>query len=104
MADQTALSPTAVRALLAAALVACAVALLLRRRVPSRPRDVSADVYWTTAASPALIAWAPLEAASIAALYLYGHTGSALALAVAGVAWLLLVALNPRSLDRLASP
>jgi len=104
MTEQASLSPAAVRALLAAALGACVVALLLRRRVPSRPRDVSADLYWTTAVSPALIVWAPLEAASIAAVYLYGHTGNALALAVAGVAWLLLVALNPWSLDRLASP
>jgi hypothetical protein len=104
MADHAALSPTAVRALLATALGACVVALLLRRRVPSRPRDVSADQYWTTAASPALVAWAPLEAASIGAVYLYGRTGSGLALAVAGVAWLLLVALNPWSLDRRASP
>jgi hypothetical protein len=104
MADQAALPPSAVRALLAAALGACAVALLLRRRVPLRPRDVSADLYWTTAASPALVAWAPLEGASIAAMYLYGRTGSALALAVASVAWLLLVALNPWSLDRRASP
>ena len=103
MANQAALSPTATRALLAAALGACVVALLLRRRVPLRPRDVPADLYWTTAASPALIAWAPLEAASIAAVYLYGRTGSALALAVAGVAWLLLVALNPWWLDRRAS-
>ena len=77
MAGQAALSPTVTRALLAAALAACAVALLLRRRVPLRSRDVSADLYWTTAASPALIAWAPLEAASIAAVYLYGRTGSA---------------------------
>ena len=104
MAGQDALSPNATRALLAAALAACVVALLLRRRVPSRPRDVSADLYWTTAASPALIAWAPLEAASIGAVYVYGHTGSVPALVVASVAWLLLVALNPWSLDRRASP
>ena len=104
MADQAALSPTVTRTLLAAALGACVVALLLRRRVPLRPRGVSADLYWTTAASPALVAWAPLEAASIAAVYLYGRTGSAPAVAVASVAWLLLVALNPWSLDRPASP
>jgi hypothetical protein len=104
MAAQASLSPTMTRTLLAAALGACIIALLLRRRVPSRPRDVSADLYWTTAASPALVAWAPLEAASLAAVYLYGRTGSASALAVAGVAWLLLVALNPWSLDRPASP
>src|SRR5712671_7630019 len=104
MVDQAALFPNVVPAVLAAALGACVVALLLRRRVPSRPRDVSADLYWTTAVSPALIVWAPLEAASIAAVYLYGRTGSAFALAVAGVAWLLLVALNPWLLDRLASP
>jgi len=104
MADQVALSPNLVRTILAAALGACVVALILRRRVPPRPRDVSADLYWTTAASPALVVWAPLEAASIAAVYVYGRTGSAAALAVAIVAWLLLVALNPWSLDRLASP
>jgi hypothetical protein len=104
MADQPALSPTAAHALLAAALGACIAAFILRRRIPLRPRDVSADLYWTTAASPALIAWAPLEAASIAAVYLYGRTGSAPALVVASVAWLLLVALNPWSLDRRASP
>ena len=104
MADQAAPSPTLASALLAASLGGCVVALLLRRRIPLRPRDVSADLYWTTAASPALVAWAPLEAASIAAVYLYGRTGSALALAVAGVAWLLLVSLNPWSLDRRASP
>jgi hypothetical protein len=104
MVNQAALSPNFVRALLAAALGACVIALLLRRRVPVRPRDVSPDLYWTTAATPALVVWAPLEAASIAAVFLYGRTGSALALAVAGVAWLLLVALNPWWLDRPASP
>jgi len=104
MPDQVALSPNLVRTVLAAALGACVIALLLGRRVPVRPRDVSADLYWTTAASPALVAWAPLEAASIAAVYVYGRTGSAAALAVASVAWLLLVALNPWSLDRRTSP
>jgi hypothetical protein len=104
MAHRAALSPAVATALLAAALGACLVALLLRRRVPLRPRDVSADLYWTTAVSPALIVWAPLEAASIAAVYLYGRTGSAPALVVAGAAWLLLVALNPWSFDRRAGP
>ena len=100
MATSGDISPVVLRSLLGLALAACALSLVLRRRVPQRSTDESVDLYWTTAASPALVAWAPLEAASLLAIYLYARTGAQITIAVAAVAVLIFVALNPAYFER----
>ena len=90
------------RLLLGLSLGAMVLALLLRRRVPQRQTDESADLFWTAAATPAVIVWAPLEAASLLGVFVYSRTGSVPAIAVAAVAILLLVVMNPAYLERRA--
>jgi hypothetical protein len=100
MANSGDLPPSMLRTFLGVALGACALSLVLRRRVPQRSTDESVDLYWTKAASPALLTWAPLEAASLLAIYLYARTGAQSTIAVAAVAVLLFVALNPARFER----
>ena len=100
MANSGDLPPVMLRAFLGVALGACALSLFLRRRIPQRPSDESVDLFWTTAATPALLTWAPLEGASLLAVFLYARTGASPTSAVAAVAMLLFVALNPAHLER----
>lgn len=79
---------------------ACAMSLVLRKRVPQRSTDESANLFWTSAATPALLTWASLEAASLFAILAYALTGSQLPIAVAAVTVILLVVLNPARLER----
>ena len=94
------LPPIVPQVLLGVSLGACAVSLWFRRRVPQRSTDESADLFWTTATTPALLTWAFLEVASLTALVAWWLTGAALALPVAGVAILMFVVLNPARLER----
>ena len=89
-----------VRLLLGLALVGCVVSLLLRRRVPQRATDESADLFWTRAATPAMVAWASLDASCLLGVFLYMNTGSVSAIGVAAVGVVLFVILNPASLER----
>ncbi len=100
MASSGDLPPFMLRALLGVAFGACALSLVLRPRIPRRASDESADLYWTRAARPALITWAPLEGASLVAVFLYARTGALITIAVAALAVLLFVALNPAYLER----
>jgi hypothetical protein len=100
MANSGDLPPIMLRTLLGVALGACALSLVLRRRVPQRSTDESVNLYWTTAATPALLTWAPLEGASLLAIFLYARTGAQTTIAVAAIAVLLFVALNPAYLER----
>lgn len=99
-ANSGGLAPARVRLLLGLSLGACALALLLRRRVPKRSIDVSADLFWRTAFQPAMLVWTPLEAASLLAVYVSARTHSIPAVAVAAVAVLLFIGLNPGYLER----
>lgn len=100
MANSGDLPPIVLGTLLGVALGACALSLVLRRRVPQRPSDESVNLYWTTAATPALLTWAPLEGASLLAIFLYARTGAPATIAVGVIAVLLFVALNPAHLER----
>ena len=100
MANSGDLPPIMLGTLLGVALGACALSLVLRRRVPQRSSDESVNLYWTTAATPALLMWAPLEGASLLAIFLYARTGAQATIAVAVIAVLLFVALNPAYLER----
>jgi hypothetical protein len=94
-------TPAMVRTLLGAALGACVVALLLRRRVPRRSASDSADAYWSSKARPAaMLMWAPLEAACLGSIVLYANTGAQGAIAVWAIAVLLFIVLNPASLEK----
>jgi hypothetical protein len=100
MATTKALAPMLVNGLLCVALVACALALVLRRRVPQRSRDESADLFWTRAATPALRTWALLEGASLLTVYLYARSGGPAPIGVALVAITLFIVFNPSYLER----
>ena len=94
-------SPAMARTLLGVALGACAVALLLRRRVPRRSAGESADVYWSSPARPAaMLMWAPLEGASLASIVVYLNTGAQSAIAVGAIAVVLFIVLNPAALEK----
>lgn len=100
LATSGALAPMIFRTLLGVALAACALSLFLRRRVPKRSMDESADMYWTTAIAPALITWTLANGASLLAVVLYMFTGEPLAVGVAVIAILVNVVLNPAYLAR----
>ena len=99
-ADFGQIPPLAINALLGLSLCACAVSLLLRRRVPQRATDESADLFWTKATTPAMVMWASLEAPCLLTIYLYMRTGSPSAIGVAAVAVVLFIILNPGYLER----
>ena len=99
MAD-SGLPPLVPRLLLGAAIGAGALSFLLRKRVPRRPPDASADLFWATAATWALLTWASLEAATVLAVLAYALASSQHAAAVATVAMILFAVTNPAYLER----
>jgi hypothetical protein len=92
--------PALLPGLLGVALAVCVLSLVLRRRIPRRPADESADLFWVKAVAPAMITWASLEAASLLSIFLYVRTGSPAAIAVAALAVALFVVFNPANLER----
>jgi len=93
--------PGVQRTMLGVALGLCAVALLLRRRVPRRSANDSADSYWSSDARPAaMIMWAPLEGACLSSIVLYANTGTPAAIAVLAIGLALFITLNPAALER----
>ena len=93
-------APALSTALLVASLCACAVGLVMRRRVPRRSTDQSADLFWTAASAPALVTWALFEGAGMLAVIDYTRTGQSAALVVAGIGVALMVAFHPARLER----
>ena len=91
----------AVTTLLGVSLAASALSLLfLRARVPRRSTDESADLFWTRASVPALIAWAALEGAALLGIINYLLNGSTAALGTAAIALFGLIALYPGQFER----
>jgi hypothetical protein len=99
-ADSGWLTPDMVRVLLGLSLAACALSLLLLTRVPKRSIDESADLFWRAAGPPAMLVWAPLDAAGLLAVFVYSRTRSISAVAVATVAVILFIVLNPGYLEK----
>jgi hypothetical protein len=99
MADVT-VTPIVIGVLLAVSLAASGLALVLRRRVPTRNTNESADLFWTTAATPALIAWAPLEGGALMGIVAYMLSGMPATLVVAGIALAGLIAFRPARFER----
>lgn len=94
-------APVVLWVLLGLSLTAMAVAILvLRPRVPRRSREDSADLYWSSAATPALFLWIPLELAAIAALIAYMLFGTTSTLIVAAFAIAALVLHAPALIER----
>jgi ABC-type xylose transport system permease subunit len=99
-AKQEGLSSLTVSVLLGLSLGISALSLFLRRRIPKRSIDESADLFWRAAGPPAMLVWIPLEAASLLAVFLFARTRSMAAVAVAAVAVILFIMLNPAYLER----
>ncbi len=81
-------------------LAVCVAALFLRRSVPRRASDESADLFWSRAMAPALVMWALLEGAGLLDVIVYWQNGSETALALAVVVGTVFVVLNPAMLER----
>ena len=96
----TALPSTLVSGLLGLCLVLFILALMLVKRVPRRSSDASPDLFWSTAVTPAMIVWSPLQAAGLIAVFLYAETGSSLGIAIAAVAIVLMAVLRPGHFER----
>lgn len=100
VAGSGALRDSVLRILLGLSLAASALAVLLRRRVPKRSADESADLFWSTAGSRALVMWTAVEVAGLIAAIAYALSGSLSALVVAVVAVVVFFALNPGYIER----
>jgi hypothetical protein len=100
VADSGALPDSVVNILVGASLAASIVGFLLRRLVPRRSVNDSADLFWTTAASRALIPWTLLEGGCLVAIIAWSLSGSLAALGVGGIGLLLLLAVNPWFLEK----
>jgi hypothetical protein len=74
--------------------------LLLRRRIPKRSTADSADLFWSTATAPLIIAMAPLEAGALLAIVAYMCGAPIIALGAAGIAILGMLSLYPGFFDR----
>jgi hypothetical protein len=83
-----------------AAVAACVLALVLRQRIPTRSRETSPDLFWSTVSSKAMLTWLPLEAAGLFALAQFYSTADPVALGVAALPMALLAYLNPWVLER----
>jgi hypothetical protein len=91
----------AIVALVGASFAATAVAAFaLRRRVPPRSTDQSANMYWSTVGPGALVMWAVFEAGALTGVIAWLLGGGVAALAAATLAFLALVALHPGRLER----
>jgi NhaP-type Na+/H+ or K+/H+ antiporter len=87
-------------AIIAGSVAVSAVSVVLRRRVPRRNTNESADLFWSTATAPALITWMPLEAGGLLGVIAYMLSGAPLAWLAVGIALAGFLAFNPASLER----
>jgi hypothetical protein len=95
------LPPNVIYALLGGAALAVVLSFaVLRPRVPLKSTDESADLYWSRASVPALIAWSAAEAGALLSIVAYLLSGSGIALGASAFAIAALVALHPRALER----
>jgi hypothetical protein len=78
-----------------------AAATILRRRIPERPADQSPTTFWAAGETrgSALVLWAVTEGAAVVGWVGYFLTGSVVPAAIAGLAFGMLVMLNPARLE-----
>ena len=86
--------------LLTVAIFLSLVGFGLRFRMPKRSPDDSADLFWSTAVTPMLIAMAPFEAAGLLSVVAYLLGAPITALGVAAVAVIGMLSLYPGFFDR----
>lgn len=95
------LPPNVIYALLGGAALAIALSFaVLRPRVPLRSTDESADLYWSRASAPALIAWSAAEGGALLSIVAYMLSGSGIAIGASVLSIAVLVALHPRTFER----
>ena len=96
-----AIAPGMLYALLGAAVSAILVAfVVLKPRIPLKSTNESADLFWTRASAPALIAWSAVEGGALLSIVGYMLSGSPLALGTALAAIVALVAMHPGRIER----
>jgi hypothetical protein len=96
-----AIEPGILYALLGAAVAAIVLAFaVLKPRIPLKSTNESADLFWTRASAPALIAWSVVEGGALLSIVAYMLSGSAIALGTALAAIAALAALHPGRIER----
>jgi hypothetical protein len=96
---QPSLPPIVVTLIPGVSLALCAAALFLRRIVPRRASDESADLFWQRVLAPAMIVWAVLEAAGLIGVIGYWMGDSVPALGAAAASVVVSIFLNPTVLE-----
>ena len=86
--------------LIGISLAACAISFVFSTRVPRPSPGESADSFWKRAAPAAQITWAFLEGAALLGVVAYSLTAAKAEIAVAGLAVLILVLMNPAYFER----
>ena len=100
MANAGDFTPGVVRILLAVAVGMCALTLLFRRLVPRKSANESADLFWSRATRVAIATWQLSTGAGLLSVIVYMRSGDVTALAIAAIAVLFLLTMNPRSFER----
>jgi hypothetical protein len=98
--DLAQLPATAIWGILAVSLLASAVSVVLRRRVPAPNANEPSDLFWSKASQPALITWMPLEAGGLLGAVAYMLSGTPVAWLAVGIALAGFLAFRPASLER----
>jgi cobalamin synthase len=97
--DLPQLSTTLIWALIAVSIAASGLSVILRRRVPERNTNESADLFWSKATQPALLTWMPLEAGGLLGVVAYMLSGTPVAWLAVGIALAGFIAFRPSSLE-----
>jgi hypothetical protein len=93
--------PHVLYAILSAAVAALTLSFtVLRRRVPLKSTNESSDLYWTRAATPALITWTVVESSVLLSIVAYMLSGSPIATGLFALALVSLISLHPGRLER----
>ena len=100
MANDGDFAPSVVRILLGVAVGMCALTLLFRRLVPRKSANESADLFWSRATKLAIATWQLSTGAGLLSVIVYMRSGDVTALAIAAIAVLFLLTMNPRSFER----
>jgi hypothetical protein len=100
MANAGDFTPGVVRTLLGVAVGMCALALFFRRLVPRKSANESTDLFWSRATRLAFSTWQLSTGAGLLAVIAYLRSGDVTALAIAAIAVLFLLTMNPRSFER----
>lgn len=100
-ANPQGVAPAILYALLGAAVSAIVLSFaVLKPRIPLKSTNESADLFWTRASAPALIAWSAVEGGALLSIVAYMLSGSPIALGTALAAIVALAAMHPGRIER----